>query len=589
VSAIRLARAGSVLAEEHSRARTMTILAATVVLAAACITVARQPVTAPWWLYADCDATYTGAAEVLALAFGVESLAHGGPQNGFAFSEMLHLNRTRPIVRGFAITFFIGGAVLAFLLVGRLLGGWPFGLAAGLLWLAQPELRDTIEIRPDVLQAALALVIGFLLTRALERRSAALMAAAAAMLGFAMTAKLAIFALFLPLALVSVVAHPDRGWPARTRTDLRRFASRHRVGLAIAVVLWLGMSIVSNRHAPAIMPLSPTEREQFEVAAFVALDYGIGCFAVRRWSRSRLLRRLFDPLYLLLVFAFVVGVASTVCLLLADGFNAIESVIQTLGGGNVNARIHPYAGLTLSYFETYPLEGPTTVFLVAGVAAVAGLVRRSFWPLLWFSGAAVAALSAAARAPLTSRYDALPYILAIPPALWLCSRLWRSVGVPLAIGLVAVAVVPTFQHSRDDAEYAARQERAANATERLGDRFLRPGQVAIVPASAPSPDADWWSYVAGAGVIPSYPYRYLPDDPAHGFVFSLTQQSGLRIRYYIGPEALAITHEEPLRLSLGTYEARPLPGGRDPADAIAAVELVSILRPRALPTCSCVA
>ena len=93
----------------------------------------------------------------MAVVFGVISLPHGGPSDAWVEGEMLHLDRTRPVFRGFAILFFVGGAALAFFLLARLLGHWTWGVAGGLLWLAQPELTDLIQIRPDVLLAALAL------------------------------------------------------------------------------------------------------------------------------------------------------------------------------------------------------------------------------------------------------------------------------------------------------------------------------------------------------------------------------------------------------------------------------------------------
>jgi hypothetical protein len=108
-----------------------------VVIVAASVLVARQPVSAPWWLNADADATYSSSGleiltgshtdyldhpgfpeqELLAVTFGAVSLAHGGPTRAWAADEMLHLDRARPVFRGWAIAFFIGGAAMAFFIV----------------------------------------------------------------------------------------------------------------------------------------------------------------------------------------------------------------------------------------------------------------------------------------------------------------------------------------------------------------------------------------------------------------------------------------------------------------------------------------
>ena len=77
-----------------------------IVVAAASLVVAAQPVTSPWWIYADADGTYSASAlnimagghsryfdhpglpeqEALAATFSVVSLAHGGPTRSWANS-----------------------------------------------------------------------------------------------------------------------------------------------------------------------------------------------------------------------------------------------------------------------------------------------------------------------------------------------------------------------------------------------------------------------------------------------------------------------------------------------------------------------
>ena len=114
-----------------------------------------------------------------------------------------------------------------------------------------------------------------------------------------------------------------------------------------------------------------------------------------------------------------------------------------------------------------------------------------------------------------ARYYAPGYVLAIPAALWLLRR-QRSHATPVLVwALVAVVLVPTFLHMRNDAHIARAAEVQSTATTQLADRLLKPNQFAIVTGyDYPVADARWWSLVANyIYSAPNYPYRFVPDVP----------------------------------------------------------------------------
>ena len=176
-------------------ARWAALAFATTVTLAALIASA-QPVRSPWWTYADADASYTAAAlnhvmgetsrfvdhpglpvtEVTALTFGVDALLEerslsDAARKRYVDDKLLHLDSARGVFRGLAIAAYLLGAVLSFLLIGRLLGHWTWGFAAGILWLAAPGLvAMSIQLRPDVLLAVLCLVFAYAVGRALQTR-----------------------------------------------------------------------------------------------------------------------------------------------------------------------------------------------------------------------------------------------------------------------------------------------------------------------------------------------------------------------------------------------------------------------------------
>jgi len=581
-------------ASHVNRAAVRRVLPAIAALVAtvgvACYIVAAQPLTSPWWLYADADGTYSASAlnllvgehthyldhpglpeqELLAVTFGAVSLAHGGPSRAWAAGEMQHLDRARPVFRSWAIIFFIGGSILAFFLLMQLLGHWTWGLAGGLLWLAQPDVTDVMQIRPDVLLASLGLLVGFLIVRATERRTALAYMVAAAVLGVALTVKVHAIALLLPLAVAAVIAHPGEAWWPRLRADVRERLTRHRIAFGVSAALWLALAVALNRR---LFPYTPT-RAQTELVggfAFLVFDWLLAAAVVRRLTANRTLRRIFDPFYAVVAVALALGVAAPVALVLPDGLQALVSMSDTLRGHNVNQGVKPFSE-PFSLYTSFPLRQASIVFILAGIAAVWGIRRRSIWPALWFLAAAIAGVMAAARLGVL-RYYALPYVLAIPAALWLFRRQTRAAAPLVVWVLVGCVLLPALRNADAPARAARNEERQAAAATRFADRLLKPGEVALAPVYFPNGDVRWYGLVENFVYWhPDYPYQLLPDT---GQAVGIAQSRHARIRYFIGPQALSVTKAGSLALAAGAYEVRPVPGGRDDAAGVVVVELVS--------------
>jgi predicted membrane protein len=576
------------LAGAKARAQSFAPLLA--VLVAAGAFVLAQPVGSPWWLWADNDGMYSASAlniasgvntryfdhpglpeqEVLALTFAAVSLPDGGPTRSWTTSEMTHLDRARPVFRGWAIAIFIGGALLMYEVLRRFLGHWTWGLAGGLLWLAQPDLSGVLQVRPDILVAVLGLLAVATLVRAYEHRSAIGYAAAAAIVGVSMMTKLQGGALLLALVLAAALGHPQEGWWPRTRNAIGEFGRRHLLALTLAVIAWVALFVFFNRGR-----FSVETRHSYglavAIAGFVALDYVLATIIVQGLPRHRLLRGVFDPLYVVIGTGLLVGLLLPLSFVLHGSVYVLGQTIDGLRGGGINAGIKPFAVPATRYIH-YPLLETMVVAVVAGVAAIIGIRRRDARPVLWFAAAAPATILAAARLA-EWRYFALGYATAIPAALWLFRRR-TAVVAPVAVWvLVAAVLVPTLVHVRDPADAARREEGYARAVTRLADRVLGPNDVAILPDYAPNSDVRWSLVEKYVNSPPRIRYRFVS---AGATSLEPYLMEGQRVRAFIAPGAQWITKPETITTASGTYHVRPIDGGRSEAAAgIGAVEIVS--------------
>ncbi|MDX6514557.1 MAG: hypothetical protein QOH73_223 [Gaiellaceae bacterium] len=567
---------------EHAQA----IVAIGVTLVVAATIVLAQPITSPWWIYGDADATYTASGlqiagnrhtryldhpglpiqQGLAIAFDAEWLVaravEGTSHRAFVNDRLLHLDRTRGTYRTLAIALFLLGALLACVLVRRLLDSWLWGLAAGVLWIAAPDgARDSIQIRPETLLTLLCLVAMYYVSRGARERSARLLGLGAFTIGFAAIVKLHAVALLAPLALAALVARPGSGWGAELVARTRDLLRRRRVLVGSLAVAWVALAL---RYTLPHRPFEPSRGGPLIALGLVVL---LGAHAAASFSASRLRRplaaRLFDPFHTFLFASVLLGVLVTVAFVADDGLRGLSSMRATLTGGGVNTGIEPFT-LNGVDFGAFPLQQALVIFVIAGVAAAIGIWRRDLFPVLWFTGAAVLAVLASARLGVL-RYYAPPFVVAVPAALWLLQRLGRA-GAGLGILMVAYVCLPQFQHLHSNAQDARLNEGWNEQALVVTRPLLRPGEAILVADGWPNADGRYFSIVQLFTTdLPAYPYRYLPDTPMAAVY---AKEHGLALRYYVGPLAKSLLRPGTVQLQIGPRHARPVPGTTQPNVAV---------------------
>jgi hypothetical protein len=498
-----------------------TALAAAAVAAAALTIVVAQPLDSPWWTYADADATYVASGlnllagerttyldhpglplqELLEASFGAEWLAHGGSRREFAHDVLLDLNRARALYRSLGATLYMGGAIIAALACGSILGGALWGLVGGLLWLGAPGLAAmSIQYRPDVLLAGLCLLVIWLILRAAARPSAERYALAAAVLGFSLTVKIHAAGLLPALAVAAVWRRPREVFAWRPP--------------ASALGLWAAAVVLLNANN---FPFTPTAEQ---VAAAAALAAALAFAAVFR-------RRL--PAAAATVAGLAAGVALPVSLDLRDGPQALVVMARGLTGGGVNTGLEPFAGTLDAAWVRVP-HYAFLVFAVAAVAAVVGLLRREPAPVICF--AAVAPLGAMAFARFAdTHYFAPAYAVSIVGALWLARALplvGAAAALALAFGIGGNALAARNDPAHDRAAFRDRatpELRAALA--QAGD-----GEVVLTPSYWPAGDTRFYEVVEPyTDLADDYPYQTLP---ASDGALAYARERGLRVCCAVG-------------------------------------------------------
>jgi hypothetical protein len=537
------------------------------VLGAAIVIVAAQPVRSPWWTYADADGTYVGAGldlllgepmryldhpglpleELLAVAFGVGELADraSGGAGGRAYVDglFLDLEQTKPLFRGLAIAFYLGGAVLAVCLLARLFRHWGYGLAGGLLWIAAPGLVPmSIQYRPDVPLALLVVAFAYLVGRAIEARSAPFFGAAAATVGLAMMVKLHAAGLLVALALAAVWRHPPAGW----ERALRRRPPRWLVPVA---AVWLAAAIALNLRQ---LPFQPSVEQLIALLGPPALVAAYALISRRRPGR------LFDPFYAFLAAAVIAGLWLPVTLAVRDGMQALVAIGNGLTGRGIAADVPLFS----APLDAVPAR-PFFLFLLAGVAAIVGLHRRDARPGVWFAGALALGVMAQARLA-APHYFAPAFILSIPALFWLLRRgpaALSWVGLALVVAYITLPVFDERGSAGADAEAFARSTAPALAAI---EKRLRPTEVGVVPSGWPTPDSRFFQYVQRPNsYAPEYPFRFLPATVAAA---ELAAARGLELRYYTEPGAGARATADVGEL--GTFRVRPVAGAPDVVELV---------------------
>ena len=505
-------------------------IGALLVVCAAAVLVSLQPMRDEWWHWADPDGAYVGSSlnimlgnhtnyldhpglptqDALALAFGAQYLvgkATGKYDDrlGFANEQMLDLDGTRPIYRTWAILLFLGAALLVYMLVGRLLGHWTWGLAGGLVFLAAPGLGPvSFILRPDAALAALCLLVGFLTVRAFDARGALYYTGAAAVLGLALTVKIPAIAMAVPLVVAAAWRPPGDEWFAESTRPLIGWARRNAMWLVPALLAWAILCWLFNRERLPIVQTDDQRAVLVNGAVFLG-GYALLAYVTQRF-RIPWADRIFRLSYAWLMLAFVVGLAVPASLILDDGVQMLVAIKETLTGGRVNEDIEPFANVTMDSITSYPLNVALAVIGLGVAAGVVGIVRKQYWPSLLALGSIVLTLMAAAR--YSYDYYYMPaFAVAIPGALWLARRGTRS-SAPLYVWVVALALfaltvsqVQTWQPGTDRAIDASANE--------LADELVGDGEVILVQDYYfPSEDVRFGSLVDSfVDHVPDYPYR----------------------------------------------------------------------------------
>jgi hypothetical protein len=572
----------------------LTWIAAAAAAVMTLVVVGSQPVRGPWWLYADADATYTASSidlaagehtfyldhpgmplqDLMAMTVETRYLAHKlvhehATPHAYAAQRLLNLRDSTPWWRGYAVLFYLLGSAAAFLVAARLFGSPLWGVAGSLLWLGAPGLAEmSIQYRPDVPLAALALVVGYLIVRGARDRDPLLFIGAAALLGFAVTVKIHAAALAVPLVLALVWRWPgDAVRPALART--RPWLRRRRIPLALLGAMWIAFAVTFNRTR---LPAPLTHQQAWTtidlalaLVLYLALVLGLGHSPWRRLARGPL-----SPAAAALVFALALGVALPATLFLNDAPEMLVKIVTGLTGGGINENVAPFS-IPWRALVHGRLLYATVLLAVGAAASVVGLVRRDLEPLLWFSGSLVAGLMAAARVG-SVHYFAPAYVLSIPAALWLARRLPGRAAAAAAAAVVAVGLLPALGRLYDPSDAAARQQSQWTTMAGLGQRLLQPDDVAVTDIDAPGAQLRYFGAVQNfVPWAPALRYRFVQD---YSRLLPVVQSQGSRIAYYIGRLPLQLGGEQTLQLDLGTYTLRPLPSTFDQSVGIGAARFV---------------
>jgi hypothetical protein len=505
-------------------------IGALLAVAAATLLVWLQPMRDEWWHWADPDGAYVGSSlnillgnhtnyldhpglptqDALAIAFGANYLV--GKATGtyddrleFANEQMLDLDDARPVYRTWAILLFLAATLLVYLLVGRLLGHWTWGLAGSLIFLAAPGLGPvSFILRPDAILAALCLAVGYLTVRGFDERNTLFYTGAAVVLGLALTVKIPAIGMVVPLVVAVVSRAPGERWFAECTGPLIAWARRNAVWVAATLFAWAILCWLFNRERIPIVQTDDQRSILVTGATFLG-GYALLAYAAQRF-RVPWADRLFRLSYAWLMLAFVVGIAVPASLILDDGIQMLVAIKETLTGGRVNEDIEPFQNVTRDALTSYPLNVAVLVVGLGVAAGIVGLVRRQYWPALMGLGSIVLAVMAAAR--YSYDYYYVPaFAVAIPGALWLAQRGSRR-RAPLLVWAAAIALfgltiskVQTWQPGAD---------RAVNeSAEELADELLAEGEVILVQDYYfPVEDVRFGSLVDNfVDHVPEYPYR----------------------------------------------------------------------------------
>jgi Dolichyl-phosphate-mannose-protein mannosyltransferase len=512
-----------------------------------------QPISQPWWIFADPDGSYVGSSlnilfgnhtdyldhpglptqDALAVGFGAQYLldkARGKVDNRqeFVDRKFNDLDGTRSLYRTWAVLVWVAGALLVYWMVGRFFGHWTWGLAGGFLYLSAPALVDrAFGLRPDSPLSALCAAVAVLIAVGFTQRRASAYAWAAALFGLALTFKIPAIWLGAPLIVAAVWRPPESGWRRPFARNTLHWLRRNVYWLVPLAALWTYVCYLFNRER---LPVFTNDAQRHAALNWlIVLIFFLVVGFLADWFRIGVLSRVFSIFTAVVVVAFTLGYALPVSLILDDGIQSVAITWATLKGGQVNENITPFSNFDFSSLVTYPVWSATLLVALAVAAAVVAARRRIWWPALLALTALALGITAAARLSYPNYY-APAAAVAILPALWLIKG--NRTRVPL-VGwvLVAALLIPVFVELKTS---AAGEEAVNRAAQRLADERLKPGEVMIVPLyTVPIEDVRFDRLVHGfVDYVPeSYRYRFVEPE-SHTIV-----ERNLKPRYYVDSAA----------------------------------------------------
>jgi hypothetical protein len=366
------------------------------------------------------------------------------------------------------------------------------------------------------------------------------------------------------LALAAVWRRPPDGWWPELRAGLAGFARRNRWWLVPVGLVLAALAILLNvRRLPWEVrsdQLVATLGPPLVVADFLGLAWFARRFGLPRWTR-----RVLDPFYGVVAVAFLAGLALPIALSVPDGMQAMISIEKGLSGRGINETVAPFSA-PLDQLSHWPLRQALLVFVLAGVAALVGLVRRDPLPVVWFVGALVLGIMAEARLAAV-HYFAPAFVVALPGAFWLLRRA-RPAGAALAAAVIVAYLVQPQLENRHGLVFDPSLAAAVRPSLRAIEARLGPDELAVTPGYWPDPSTRYFDVVLpSVAYTPPYPYTFVSDSARAP---ALAEDLGMRLRYYTGPLARNLVGEQELTLTeIGPYRVRPVPGVPD------AVELLS--------------
>jgi hypothetical protein len=414
----------------------------------------------------------------------------------------------------------------------------------------------SIQLRPDVLLAALCLVFAFAIARAIDRRSVGWYAASALLIGFATMVKLHALALLLPLVVAALWRPPGETELPASLGRARGFVRAHRVAAGSIGGLWLALAVVLNWDR---FPFDPSSAQVGVTLSLLAVGLAaVGLAeAAASFSVPPLVRRVASRFHAVLVVSFIGGLLIPVTLDVQDGMRALVYIVRNVSGRGVQAGIEPFS-TPLSALDGIVGTPIVFAFLLAVLAGVMGALRREPVPVVWAVAALATGVFAYARPP-NVHYFAPAFVFSALALLWLLQRESRSRVPLLAWALVLYLVWPAWDNRFDAAEEQERLVAGVASAKQYTDARLAPGEFALVPSYWPFADARYFELVQiSVEHSPEYPYRYLPATAA---VRSFEQARQMRPRFSIGLQASDLDSATQVELGdLGRYTIVPRAG-----------------------------